>query len=677
MLSLRNNYVEASFASDGSLRSLRNADTATEHITRPSNRILSLVLTTRDGYETVTPSQAPDIREADGELNFDYTDISQEGQRRGISLSYTVRLREDELLWCARISNDSPAEVREFRFPIVGGVAAGSGTGTGAYLYWPEFCGTRIPDPAKTGESRWLRYPRASMQWYEYGSDREGLYFASLDQTLQTTRMEASSSGGHLYLSWTKYPFLNRPQEWNSPTYVLSPHSGDWHTGARKYRKWAESWIEPPAPPDWVRESQGWLLLILKQQNGQVIWRYRDISRLLDMAQRSGLDHLGLFGWAEGGHDHLYPRYDPDALLGGEEELRRGLKEARSRGGHCTLYTNGQLMDTGTGYYQDEGFRIAAKTIHGTCYSEHWKKYSDHPGYVHAIACPSTREWRELLVGFAKSTLDLGAQGIIFDQIGGGSRADMCHDCTHEHAKPCLAIGAGIAENLKTVRENIKRLDPDFCIVTEAPSDALCQHVDMIHGSGAGFSDSPVSFPALFRYTFPDYIMTNRIARPAPYMNFAEINFAFVYGFRFDLECRYKPDAELILSGVRPDPSDYENITGPPEVKKMCEEPVDDYENYMKELCSIRNRHRALLTGRFTDSDGFTIDNAEVTATAFNEGLTTAVVVWNKTPTQQVFEVDVPESRLMCHIRPGARNAPDSEALPPNRLAVLVFRRFG
>ena len=70
-----------------------------------------------------------------------------------------------------------------------------------------------------------------------------------------------------------------------------------------------------------ARNASGWLLCILKQQNGEVMWDYRSLNALCDVADKRGLDMLGLFGWAHGGHDHLYPDYNRTPM-GGERPRR-------------------------------------------------------------------------------------------------------------------------------------------------------------------------------------------------------------------------------------------------------------------------------------------------------------------------------------------------------------------
>ena len=78
--------------------------------------------------------------------------------------------------------------------------------------------------------------------------------------------------------------------------------------------------------------ASGWLLCILKQQNGEIMWDYPALTKLCDAADARGLDILGLFGWAHGGHDHLYPDYHPCQEMGGEEALKKALEEIRRRG---------------------------------------------------------------------------------------------------------------------------------------------------------------------------------------------------------------------------------------------------------------------------------------------------------------------------------------------------------
>ena len=108
-----------------------------------------------------------------------------------------------------------------------------------------------------------------------------------------------------------------------------------------------------------------------------------------------------------------------------EKTLKENIKKVQGKGGRVTLYFEGRLMDTGSDFYRETGRRIESKTRWGTPYYEYDDKYC-HSDYLHyfskkpfAVVCPSCEEWHELMARRADWIHSLGADGILYDQIGG------------------------------------------------------------------------------------------------------------------------------------------------------------------------------------------------------------------------------------------------------------------
>jgi hypothetical protein len=272
------------------------------------------------------------------------------------NLAVILEARSDEqgLHLSASVRNDDPSwTVRACRFPILNGVAA-----DGATVLWPNGLGQRFPDSAAFGR-RSLSYPggTASMPWFALARSADGLYLGSHDPAMSARTIEAECSPGGQILAVRvgHLPFCAPGQSWTAPEFVVAPYRGPWQVAARRYRAWYDTVATVLAPSAWAQHSSGWLLAVLKQQNGDVMWDYRTgIDRLGDIALAHGLDTLGLFGWAHGGHDALYPDYIPDPLMGGADALRDALTRAKARGLRTVLYANGVIMDTSTAFYRDQ-----------------------------------------------------------------------------------------------------------------------------------------------------------------------------------------------------------------------------------------------------------------------------------------------------------------------------------
>ena len=102
------------------------------------------------------------------------------------------------------------------------------------------------------------------------------------------------------------------------------------------------------------------------------MWDYGSLDRLADLAEQRGLDTLGLFGWAHGGHDRYYPDYIPDPTMGGPETLKESIRKVQQRGQRVILYANGQLIDSATEFYRlarrgDDGRRSTRQRRQSRC----------------------------------------------------------------------------------------------------------------------------------------------------------------------------------------------------------------------------------------------------------------------------------------------------------------------
>jgi hypothetical protein len=596
-----------------------------------------------------------------------------------IRLTFTVALKGDETVWKCQIENDENIGVGEIWFPIISATWLSSEKDD--YLLLPSGMGQRINKPLEkmkgkrstmlgfsvaphmSSELSPFRslYPGfASMQWFTLCNPREGLYMASYDKSLQTTciNVEKKIDGvrEHLMLCFAKYPFIERGEKWESAEFVVSAYVGSWHVAAKKYRSWTDTWMVKPKPPKWVRQMNGWQWNSLKWQNGVIRWTYKDIPKLYEDAKLGGLDSIWLVGWSHAGNDREYPDYpyNLDPRLGTEEELKKSLEQVKKDGGNIWLYNNGRLVDPLTEWYKKIGHKVTMKTIWGNEYIDTWT-YWEHGSlmdlsnnYHVTIACPSTDEWYKVLLGYAKRSRYLGSKAVFYD-FWVHLFPYLCFDKTHLHEKPAYAYGPGVVSILKRVREEMTREDPDFAFSAEGIGDAAGQYIDFFQGAGSGFQPGPEDFPEMFRYTFPEYIVSNRVIEIEDYYR---LNFAFVYGFRFDFEFNF----------TRGTFKDSPKLAA-----------------YSKRLCEIRKKHAdLLLEGRFVDDEGFTIDNPRIVAKAFKNDDKLAVLVWNPQKNAEKFQIKVSKEyrlEVVESIQGESKKVP--EEIQANSIMALIYKKTG
>lgn len=617
------------------------------------------------------PAGAPVITRVGNGLLLKYTGLLVEGEPVDIDVEASVQARNGEFSFVFSLTNRSADwTVRQFRAPLV--VAPLPAQDRPALL-WPMGAGERFSDPAQAGVMS-VPYPtRLFMPWMALDAGDQGLYLACHDDSLQTLMLNTDTARipGAIVLSAGIHPFCAPGESATLAPLVVRPYVGSWHEAALRYRAWADTWFQPVEPPAWLRDTSGWQLVILKQQNGEIHWPYTDLQKLVELGTENGLNLLGLFGWTEGGHDRRYPIYEAETAMGGEEILRQGIAKAHAAGQRVILYTNGQLRDMISEWHDQFGHASAALSERGDSFGESWVKYHDAPPRRMTYGCQSSRVWADTLLSLAKKVEALGADGIIFDQLG-SCHPMFCFSKDHEHTNPAAATGPGVAASLARVQREMQAINPEFIVIVEHVTDGVNQHVDFTHGCGTGFAPGGRGFPEMLRFTFPEIRATQR--HPTPVMDRHTANWACLYGFAHEVEYRYWPDRLYIEKGIAPEISDYERIGSPPSIPLMRSLNPRAASAYLRRLIEFERRHADLLWyGRFRDTVGFEIDNPAVKAKAFVNDTATGILLWNPTDKPQPVTVKVESAEFIAADAP-EEEAPDSQyPIPPWSIRLLKY----
>ncbi len=535
-----------------------------------------------------------------------------------------------------------------------------------------------------------------SMQWCAFASENRGLYIASHDPGRKGKFFNVyyspadstfSVSLRHLFTCFAG-------QEYEVPETRLKEYSGSWHKAADCYKAWFDSCMDYVKSPQWLKDCSGWLLAITKQQNEEVMWDYDEFAEgLSDAAVQRGLDIIGLFGWAHGGHDRFYPDYYPDPVRGGEDALRRAIKGIRDRGLRTIMYVNGQLIDQdGTQFWPDTGKFITIMKKDSTMASETWHKYYDAPARTHGRACFSCDVWRKRMISLARQAYDYGADGIIYDQLA--TRSPMfCYSPDHGHSVPAVVVEQDRLDFITEIKKEMYAIDPEFVVMTEGVADYELSCIDIFHGCSfdvyppdqkameerlTGVSGA-TWFPEMLEYTFPELLMTVR--NPAPVTSRNMSNFTLLSHLKNEIECRYMADVRYLKEDRVPEVEDYANVTTKPDLSLVRSQDPAAMRDYQKQLADFQNQHKALLrTGRYMDTEGFDFQGSHdlAMAKAFVSGKKTGIVVWNiseDTPLEYSVSVrgrkaaslHTPEGDTVLH--------PEGTAvLAPQSISLLIFK---
>ena len=675
MYRISNDHITLCLDDGANLVELSNLKTGKGNVIARPAPLFRAVLHNGENWEDLARAKDADLTvKAEKEcLTVEVEKLHTNMGAQEIRMTLTIRLDGEKVLFGARIDNRSQTTLNDFYYPCIGAVRT-LGNGKPGLLY-PDCFGEYHTDITEElanmqtwdGQCQLTRpYPFIlSMQWMSLIDGDQCLYLTGRDSQFYASSLRAV--GGEekdVTLEMGKLAFVEPGETWDCPEYMLWLYRGAWQKGADEYRAWASTWRRPVEPKQWMKDMNGYFLVINRQQFGDINWPYESIPRLYEQAQEHGCDTVGLFGWFESGHDNRYPDLEVSRSMGGAELLKDGIRKVQEKGGHVTLYYQGHLIDTGTDFYKNGGYKMEGKTRWGTPYWEEYSKYSEsdflrsYSKKMFVTVCPWCGEWHTLMADRADWIRSFGADGVLYDQIGGIS-PKPCFDRSHGHSKPSLSYTQGRLKLLPAIRKSVDKYD-GFSFMTETITDVYSQFIDCIHGIGshtgekaerASFGEHPRpmrwSFPEMFRYCFPDNISTLRNSRP--YLEPRMADYALVYGFRFEIELRYLKDREFVDENRHP-----------------------EWKAYARAVCALRKKYAELLLhGEYSNSPEIAAANPALAHGIFTNQGHRCLVFWNDSDRE--LPLNLCGNTVTRWATPFAEGEGSVERIAPNSTIVLFL----
>jgi hypothetical protein len=271
-------------------------------------------------------------------------------------------------------------------------------------------------------------------------------------------------------------PYL-QPGETRSLTPIaLQPYQGGWQQGCDIYKRWRDTWFKTPPLPKWASEPHAWQQIHINSPEDELRVRFTDLPKIGAECARHGVKAIQLVGWNDGGQDQGNPSHSPDPRLGTFEELKEAIRQVQALGVKIILFSKYTWADRGTQWFRSELHRLAVKDPYGDYYL--------HPGYQYQTAtqlldintkrlipmCFSSEEYLALCSREFQKTVDLGADGILFDECLHHGPAVLCFDPNHGHryGAPVFANDRKLIHNFHAVSDPLRQ---DFLFAGEACYD--------------------------------------------------------------------------------------------------------------------------------------------------------------------------------------------------------------
>ena len=257
------------------------------------------------------------------------------------------------------------------------------------------------------------------------------------------------------------FPFVAPGEDFTLSKIVLSPFQGDWHHGADIYRKWHATWFHRPVTPVWAQQVHSWQQIQINSAEDDLRTSYSDLPKRAEQAAQNGVKAIQLVGWNNGGQDRGNPSHDTDPRLGSQQDLKDAIAKIQSMGVHVILFNKYTWADVTTSAYATELHNHMAVDPYGNTYIYHGYMYQTPEQLADintrrlAVACLNDAYWLKLSEREFKKSIDLGASGILYDEVQHHGGADLCFSPTHGHRVPTTLWSGD--EKLGSMFRNILR----------------------------------------------------------------------------------------------------------------------------------------------------------------------------------------------------------------------------
>ena len=598
---------------DGSLFSLKGAGKT--ELVKP-RMLWSLCLETSDCQEIeAVAAGLPQISADSESFKLKYSGVTGHNNcNYNIDVEISGKLSNGRLQLSIEVANNDACVIRECRFPIIKLSCEAenfawrnsqqAGTVHPSVVEWKNAKLNAAPGYQGLDElfkREILHYPgkMATTNSFVLDGKTEGIYVGSHDKSFQVTFhiAQVNVPDKSVDMLMAKLPFIKSGGVFKCDDFILAPYSGSWHKGADIYREFLEKHIPIPEIHEKVKFFTGWERLILRTQYGENLFTYRDLPAAAAELKECGVDALLIFGWHKGGHDNDYPNYCVSESLGGFEEFKKAISEVKKLGIQVNLYSNGQLIDRTSEFYRSgAGQRSAIRDIRGVEEFQRWGFsgrgiYNSYfGGRTFSRACPCAEEMTQKLYEFIDLAVELGADGVFFDQLGSGD--PICFSPDHGHEVPFTRIMTARRDMLLKLRDYAH--GKGLTIGIEHASDITAGCVDYVHSFPGGaavrgkITDGvkpfiPTDFE-YFRYIFPEAQISNREIRDDNDIE-RRVNRMLLFNLQCDVEIKRCRD----VIGTTP-----------------------HYKKYLTQALQFKKRNRVYLEGGVFRSNADVQDKAGV-----------------------------------------------------------------
>lgn len=435
---------------------------------------------------------------------------SEHAGKLAIKLVLKVQLSARQAVFSMKIENKSEHTIENVFCPYLGDVHHPAGEHsftTFSYYYasgitmylWPFFSNTRgyygFDYPTLMYEQESSGPPMAPFLLLQ-SDDKQGLYVGVVEPSAEPVAWHFELRPGYRTLmdarvpdtlsiagkdvatrfSAVHVPFIRPGEERSLTPVALEAYKGNWQKGADIYKKWRAGWMKTPKTPEWAANPHSWQQIHINSPEDELRMKFKDLVEIGRDCARHGVKAIQLVGWNDGGQDQGNPSHDPDPRLGTFEELKEAIAEIQKLGVKVVLFAKFTWSDRATERFRNDLIRLAIKDPYGD--------YHVYRGYQYQTVtqgldintkrlvpmCFLSEEYLRLCDVEFRKMVELGADGILFDECEHHGSATLCFDEEHGHryGAPVYANDRKLIDNFRQIVKDIK---PGFLFAGEACYD--------------------------------------------------------------------------------------------------------------------------------------------------------------------------------------------------------------
>ena len=307
------------------------------------------------------------------------------------------------------------------------------------------------------------------------------------EDTFEGKDVHARFCVGHL-------PFVAPGTSFDLLPFAMEAYVGGWADGAECYTRVSKQWNKQPNMPEWAKNPHSWLQVHINSPEDELRIQFKDLPKLGRECVEYGIDAIQLVGWNDGGQDRGNPSHDPDPRLGTFDELKQAIKEIREMGIKLILFAKFTWAEQAHPQFKEIFEPLSVKDPYGNYYI--------HQGYMYMslsqLSGVSTRrlipmcfhsdKFMEICREEFQKCLDLGADGILYDENHHHAHTLCCFDTSHGHRYGESSYSAD--ERLIDMFREMAG-DREFLIAGEASYDFQLNYYDVSYARTWGRGHRP------------------------------------------------------------------------------------------------------------------------------------------------------------------------------------------